>query len=723
MRTANTKAGKLFRLTAVSAALLAAFGTARAEDDEVKRLTTPESSVSIGLGSWSTARPQMGIYDGQRNSGLSALLDMDIVQRYDNSGTWLMFKANNLGLTTPDLRADYIKQGKFGTFFEYSKIERDNPFTFNTGLQGIGTTTLTTGTNLGSAQKTNVELGTTRELLHWGGYKNLSPGIDAKLDFKTEDKKGTRQWGWGSAALFSVEPIDSTTRQLKASLEFAGERLQLAGGYLGSWYNNHNQQVFEQLNGVTGGTSAQFNANTPMSLPLSNQAHQLFLDGGYSFAPATRGTFKLSFTRAMQDEHIPSYDLTGANAPYAYAPSHLSGLVDTSLAQLGLSSQVTPKLKLTGSMRYFDVNDRTPLAGYVGNNATGVTSVYNTPQSYTINSDMLEANYRLPDGYSLTGGIDYKHTNRSFPIVGTTYVPMRADVTDQTYRVQLRHSLGESVNGSVAYLRSERTGTAYQQINPSVSYNTQINPMYLADRLRDQWRTNVEWEASEKLSLQFRVDLSQDKYPDNGRPYGLKDGNSQVYSVDSTYTFSDNWQLSLWYSHDQSDANEVGFRAAGTGAADAVKDAKLKDATDSIGLSLKGKLTARLETTLGVDWYSSTSSYPQDLTLSGAGSAYPTGSSGPLPDVHDDVLRIKFDAKYALDKKSDLGFSFIYERWHTDDWSWTFANGSPYTYYSGALTCTGCTGPGYTGVVDGTSVSAKSVQTSYFIGMRYIYKF
>ncbi|WP_301101698.1 MtrB/PioB family decaheme-associated outer membrane protein [Propionivibrio sp.] len=717
---------KTFRPTAMSVALMLVFGPALAEEPNVDELAKPDSSISVGIGNWSADRPHEGVYDGMRDKGAYGLLDADIIKRDDTTGTWLKLKATNLGLDAREIKGEYLRQGDIGGSVEYNKTPRDNPYTVNTGLQGIGTTNVTVGTNLGSFAKRDVDLGTTRELLRLGGYKNLLPGLDFKIDFKNEDKKGTRLAGWGSAALFSVEPIDSTTRQLEAMLQYTGKQLQLSGGYYGSWYDNHNSLLLQQLNGVTGGTSASFSATTPMSLPLSNQAHQIFLDGGYAFTPTTRGTFKVAYSMATQDEHLPSYDLTGANAPFVGTPSHLDGRVDTTLVQLGLSSRPMPKLLITANLRYYDLNDKTPLAGFVGNNTTGVASVYNTPQSYTTTSGKLEATYRLPENFSLTGGVDYSGQDRSQPSVGTVYVPFRTEVNETTYRLQVRRSLADSLNGTLGYLHSDRNGSSYLAANGSSPYSNQINPVHIADRSRDKWRAAFDWEPLDKLSLQLRIDHSQDTYPEDGRPYGMRDGSAQLYAVDGSYAFSDNWLLSAWYSLERTKARAVGFRQAKDGSADAVKDSHLKDVGDSFGLNLRGKLTARLDAGIGLDWFRSTSSTAQDLTLSGAGATYPTaapGTSGPLPDIKNNLLRLKLDAKYAIDKSSDLRFDLIHERWHTDDWSWNYGGGSPFAYYTGTQTCTGCVGAGYTGVVDGTTVTSNKTQSASFIGIRYIYRF
>jgi len=707
-----------FRLSAMSAALTLVFSPAFAEDPDVVELTKPDSSISLGIGNWSGDRHQQGIQDGMREGKAYGLFDADIVKRDDATGTWLKLKVRDLGLDTREIRGDYFRQGDIGGFLEYNESKWDNPYTFNTGQQGIGTSNLTVGTTLGTFAKRDVELGTKREMMRLGGFKTLAPGLELKIDFKNEEKNGTRQTGWGSAALFSAEPVDSTTRQLEAILQYTGTKLQLSGGYYGSWYDNHETLVLQRLNGITGGSSASFNSMTPLSQPLSNQAHQLFLDGGYAFTPTTRGTFKLAYTRASQDETIPSYGLTGANAPFMNAPSSLDGRVDTTLVQLGLSSRPMPKLSITGSLRYYDVNDKTPLRGFVGSNATGIATVYNTPHSYTTTSGKLEATYRLPQNFSLTGGVDYSDQDRSFPTVGTVYVPYRSNITETTYRVQVKRSLTDTVNGSIAYLHSERDGSTYKEAEDT--WENQINPMHIADRNRDKWRASVDWDPTDSLSLQFRIDDARDKYPDGGRSYGLSKGSSRLYSVDASYAFSEDWKLSAWYSYDVTKARSANPRVTQAGVFEADKDTQIKDVGGSFGINLRGQLTTKLEIGAGFDWFKSTSSYSQELT--GPTTTYAAGTTGPVPDVKNRLLRFKLDGKYAIDKKSDIRFDLIHERWKTNDWTWYFADGTPFSYYNGNINCAACSqSPAQ--VRDGTTVTADQTQNNTFVGVRYIYRF
>jgi len=220
----------IFRLSILSAALLAAFSAAHAQDDEVAQLIKPDSSISAGIGGWSNDRHQQGIYDGMREQGGYGLFDADIAKRYDDSGTWMLFKGRNLGLENRDFRFDVLRQGVIGGFIEYDKTIRDNPYTINTSTQGIGTTELTVGTNRGTFPQREVSLGTDREMFRLGGFVTLVPGLEFKLDFKNELKTGTRQMGRGSAPPFSVEPIHNRIRQIQAVTPYPEGQLPHPGG-------------------------------------------------------------------------------------------------------------------------------------------------------------------------------------------------------------------------------------------------------------------------------------------------------------------------------------------------------------------------------------------------------------------------------------------------------------------------------------------------------------
>lgn len=705
-----------FRLSAICAALLAVYGTAIAQDASVAELTTPDSYVSVGAGAWSDDRPQQGIYDGMREKGGYGLLDADVVKRDNATGTWVMFRVRELGLDTRELRAEWLRQGNLGVSLEYSRIPRDNPFTFNTGLQGIGTTSLTINSS-GAFQARDVTLGTVRDRVKGGFYMNLAKGLDFRLTATNEDKEGTRNWGLGSQPLFMVEPIDSSIRQLEATLSFNRDKLQLSGGYYGSWYDTSNNLIFGLRDGVAQPGTTQNPNPTPLSQPLSNQAHQLFVNGGYSFTPTTRGTFKLSRSTATQDEPLPTFGLAAPNDPFVGMQSSLNGRIDTTVAEVGLTARPMPKLSMVAQLRYRDENDKTPLLGVIGNNGTGVVTVHNTPQSYETTTGRVEGTYRLPSNLSLIGGVELKRQDRSAPqFVNEIFVPYRTKLDEDTYRIQLRRGMSETVNGSIALLHSKRDGSV---LTPTEHFPSDlINPIHIANRDRDKVRGVLDWTASDSMVVQFTAEHSKDDYA-NDRRYGLKEGKASLFSVDATYVVNDDWQVSAWYAHDQNEARQFNGRwdRQNLEELEVERESNLKDKGDTVGVSLRGKITPRLKVGANALYAKSVSEYNHTITsfpvtaVTANNAPYPTGNGGEPPDITNKLTRLGLFAEYALQKTSTVRFDLIHEMWKTDDWTWQFADGSPFTYGTAGATA------------DGTFVRPNPKQDSTFVGARYIYRF
>ncbi|MCK9284226.1 MAG: MtrB/PioB family decaheme-associated outer membrane protein [Rhodocyclaceae bacterium] len=710
----NKTMKQTFKLTALAAALATVYGTALADDSEMRQLTKPDSSISVGIGNWSGDRPQQGIYDDMGKSKAYGLVDMSVVKRDDATGTWMTFSGSNLGLDTREIKAEWLRQGDIGASVQFSRTPRDNPLTFTTGLLGVGTAAQTISGTAGAntLPQREVKLGTTRDMTQLGFYKSFSPALELQVTFKNEKKEGARQWGLGSAAYFLTEPINSTTRQIDVVLNYAGERLQLSGGYYGSWYDNANTFALGTIKGAAAGTTSS-PGTTPLSLPLDNAAHQIYLNGGYSFSPTTRGNFKLSRGTVTQDESLPRF--AAPSAHFTPAPTSLDGKINTTLVEAGLTAQPLPKLSLVGNLRYHDVDDKTPLAGYIGSNATLVPTVYNTPHSIKTKAAKLEATYRLPEDFSLIGGVEYKTQDRSAPTVGTLYVPFVRDLDESTYRLQLRRSLSETANGSLAYLHSKRDASDYVLTNDAEE--DAINPMHIADRKRDKWRAVFDWAPAEQWSLQFVVEDATDKYSSGSMPQGLKDGTARLYSLDASYAVNDDWQITGWYSRDENKAKELGSRehsnvsASTNELARIQKEANLREVGDSFGLGIKGTAWSKVKLGGDFEWTRSVTEHAQSAVASGTGAIFPVNNgatSSALPDITNRLVRLKLFAEFAVHKHADVRFDLVHERWRTDDWSWQFSNGTPFVFGN---------------IADGTTVTADAKQQSTFVSARYIYKF
>ena len=677
-----------FPLAAMAAALAAAFGPACAQEDaELAWLTRPSSTVAIGAGYLNKDAPQFGRYTGLRDEGAYGLLGVDLNRLDESTGTWIRFKGNNLGLESRDLRFTHERQGDWAYFLEYNAMPRYEPYTANTAVQGTGTPRLTIpGT--AAAVETPVQLKMKREALGAGFTKQLGGGFDLVVRAKSEDKDGARIFSRGTgtnAFEFTPEPIHSTTRQLEAILGYSGPKLQMSAIYYGTAYDNHNTSL-----SLAGGNTAAFsgsNALSPISLPPGSQSHQLALDGGYSFTPSTRGSFKVAYTRATQnDTFISGVPLAAGIAP----DGNLGGRVDTTLLQLGVSAHPLSRLSLVADLRHENRDDKTPVRLYT---VTGVTpgSTFNgenQPVSVKTTSGKLEATYQFPSSLRLTGGIDYDVKDRNTSAVRS--VSFRDRTEETSYRVALKRTVAETVTGSIAYIRSERNGSDFltNVLNSGAAGVNLIAPLNLADRERDKVRLSLAWTPTNDLSLQFMADQTRDDYGTRTADrFGLRDGSSQNYAIDASYAFADEWQASAWISKNDTVANRAA-RISPTNP----WSAKLENNSNSFGVGLRGKLRAKWE--IGAD-----------LSHSDIGDKYRQQAiAGPavasLPDVYTRLTNLKLFAAYPLRQNASIRFDYIYDRYSSNDWTWSNWN------YS-----------------DGTFLTQAPRQSVSFFGITCIYRF
>ena len=682
----------------IAAALAAAFGPALAADDEpgAAQLKMPESQVSAGAGYVSDDNQRFGQYNGLHDKGGYLLLDADVAKRDDATGTWLRFKGRNLGLDSRELRFEHERQGDWGYFVDFSEIPRFNPFTINTGLTGIGTTTQTP-TTITRGTGSNVQLETDRQRWTLGGDKFIAAGLSAKVVFRTEEKTGDRQFGQGTFGTwrFLAEPIDYKTNQLDATLNYTSGKLQLVGGYYGTTFENQNK-----LLNVVGPTL--FAGSNQIALAPDNQSHQLHVSGGYNFTDTTRGSFKVALGRITQTDAF-------ATTPVPGAPGNLDGRIDTTLLQAGLTTRPMPKLTVRADLRYEDRDDKTPVFTYYPsqNTATSTNNGQNEPRDIKTTAGKLDAAYQLPAGFRLNGGVEYVEKKRNSPPVRS--VGFREETDETTLSVGLRRSISETVTGAVTLLHADRTGSPFltNVFNGGAVYSNAIAPLHLADRDRDAVRLVVNWTPTAALALNFRTDFSDDTYKgrtDTGFELGPRKAKAQFYSLDGAYSFSERVQATAWVSatknrYENATCIETGTPLGCTNnAANPVWGDKLSNLDTSFGVGLQAQATARLK--LGADVsQSDVRDEMQTSAISPAGPL-PGGSAVLLPDINTKVTSFKAYADYSIRREMGVRLQYIYDRYTTDDW--TYAN---WVY------------------TDGTTINQNPNQKASFIGVAGYLKF
>lgn len=669
-------------LTAMAAALAAAFPAHSQEDEDLAALVRPASSIELGVGYVSDDNLRFGQYTGLHEQGAYGLLGVDINRRYDRTGTWARVRGRNLGLDNREIRFEHERQGDWRYFIDFSQTPRYSPYIVSSTLGGIDG-----GVQVeGGEPRRDVRLSTRRDALTLGLGKRLGGAWDAALSYRHEAKNGTRLFG-RSSVRFLVDPIDYETDQLEASFGYSGERLQLVGGYYGT--NFQNDIPFIAVTPVSG--------FSPIATPPGNQSHQVHLTGGYGFTPTTRATFKIAYGRITQEEKF----FATTPAPLATIPDNLGGKIDTSLFQAGVSSRPMPRLSLRADLRHEEREDKTPVFVYTTPGATSTHDGRNEPRSFRTTVGKLDATYGLPMGFHLNGGIEQDNRRRNTSEVRA--VSFRSETHETSLKLGLRRSLAETLNGAVTYVHSERDGSDWlfnTRVDGSNGSNL-VHPLHLADRDRDKVRLALDWAPSDPLSVQFVAEYSQDEY--GGRTLGPREGSASFLSLDAAYRVTENWQLTAWTSRMDTRAEQTSCSGAAASpatiacptaaAGNGIWEARLRNVGDAVGLGVRGKPSGVLETGAELVWSRDVGQFHQ---------AGLTGSvvTPAIPDVKYETLSLRLNGAYALTKNAGVRLLYVYDRFKTDDWYWT-----NFVY------------------VDGTTVSQEPDQEVHFVGASFYYQF
>lgn len=616
-----------------------------------------------------------------------------------------------------------------------------------------------------------------RTAIGLSGDKWISPELQLEVNFRNEEKKGARMFGrvgisssdmlfpnaatgngiW--ALLLTPEPVDSTIRTIESKLNFSRDKLALTGGYYGSFYINNDTALTPSVPGtlnrgalgtgtgctglITACSTIQQIASSPVALPPDNQAHQLYFSGTYAYSDTTRTNFKLSYTHATQSENFVGAGLT----PSATAPADLGAAVDTTLIQLGLTTRPIKDLSVNATLRYEDRVDRTSVNVYNYGKATGsLDKTNNWPSGSQTRTDAkVDATYRLPAGYSLVGGLEWERKVTPLPPTNTAIFNGQVffrDTLDETgLRLALRKAMSETLNGALSYEFKQRRGAddgwktgsltssgPLVSVNPALTTtNNVLSDLYM-DRDRTKIRGSLDWDPSEKLSVQAVVEHGQDDYLRAWTPFtttaasntsqvvpvepGARTMSNDSVTLDTSYKLSETWSVGGYWTHSESrwNVNKVGIGD------------DTKNQTDTVGLSIKGKVSASLKVGFDATLASDVTTFNNfvaptvvGLATQGTGtnanlSGNIVGANGTrtpggnyLPNISYNTVKLNLYGVYDLDKKASIKVNLAYQEFKSDDWQWAY-NGVPFLYS------------------DNTTVSSPN-QAVTFLGVAFVRKF
>ncbi len=518
-----------YRVTLICGLALAA---SAAEVDQANDLTDPRSTVEFGIGDVTRSSYKFGEYNGLDNRGVFGNGSAELVgaSTYDSpeARRWRL-RATDVGLQSRSAAAEYGVQGAYRFTLGFDQLQHDLSDSYSSPYLGLGgnvlglpgswmiplvprvsasapnarglsgavdnssalvsgvlkaptaaqlaTSAAILGADLPSFGEYNLH--TTRRRYDGGLNLIATPKWEFSVGARHEDRKGAKPMGTisattgGDISTVLADPINQSTDQLSARLQYHDRAQYLQFGYDGSIFTNN-------VGSLTWANWAQPTANMTMSSAPGNQSHQLSIGARLDLSAATRIMASGAYTRNTQNEPF----LTDASMPLVPAAS-LDGLVVTEALNLKLASRVTRRLDLSFAYKFDEHDNRSPsriYAYYDANTAPATTNINsafsaalglpasllksnvnvneNRPYSRRMDRVTADADLRLTPTEALKGEYTFQRTHRWCD--GTWIDCMDAAVTrENSANLEWRASPASRLATTVGYLYSKRDVDAW----------------------------------------------------------------------------------------------------------------------------------------------------------------------------------------------------------------------------------------------------------------------
>ena len=649
-----------------------------AEEGTVDRAAEAAAAVTgtieLGAGHVSDDSYRFGRFSGLNDEGPYAIGAFDMHFR-PGRPDYLHLQGRNLGLDSRWLSLEYGEQGKYETFLEYSELPHFKMDSAQTPYEGVGSDDLTVAPGASPTNLKPLTLETKRKRIKGGVAYSPVERWKTSLTVSQERKDGT-DWiggallatprGMGSGpgigrtyAVILPEPVDYTTTEIDAALEYNGQQSQWRLNLHGSLFQNANSRVrWEEPGFSVGGGSGPGSGRGltlptqgQLSLPPDNQFFQVGLSGSTALTDTTRFTGLLSAGLMQQDDSFLPYGIDGSAAATAALPrDSLDGEVYVYSARAGLTSRPIQRLRLNAQYSYDERDNRTPREVYlydVMDSGQTRTAKTNEPLSYRKHRISVDANYRFSSEWRGSAGYEFRHTERDFSDV--------EESRKHTGTAGLKWRPRDDIDAGLRLALSSREASDYRAEDPN--QNPLLRKYYLADRDRTSSGAFVNYAPTPAINIGLSADFMDDDYTDSS--LGLTDADSRTYNLDVTYYPVSDLQLYAFYTYDRIESRQLGSQP---GALPLYR-VDFDDRIDTVGLGANLADVAN-GWDLGISYRYSKGTGDISLT-----DLDPVRASSTFPTLENELHSVELSAAYDLNKRTRLKFAAIYEQLTAEDWA------------------------------------------------------
>jgi len=532
----------------------------------------------------------------------------------------------------------------------------------------------------------------------------------AKLIGAASDTSGTPVGGAGEYNVTLMNPTNYQTDTFELALNWVGEKGHLTGSLFGSIFEDGYSSLtwsnpFIDSNTVTSPTSPPPNT---FATPPSNDFYQLNFLGGYDFTSATKLAGGLSYSRNTQNSSFINDPLL--NSPLTQAS--LNGLVVKTHLDLKLTNQMSKNLSLSVGVKYDERDNRTPSNAYSFSSIAGdsYTGVVNAPVSDRKTQLELAGTYRIdkkqsaqfayehesirrwcnnllpsPDPTNATGIYNDPTTNSFTGIGFNSSAPysnnacvLSPESNENKLSTSYKLKASDDLVLKASYTYASRVASISSFYNPmqanSAGFENQgFAAYYNGSRTEQLFKAGVDWQTSDKSNVGLSGRYLDDKYD---ATLGVQKIQTWSLNLDAAYDYSHDGNVSAYLTTQwrQRDLLSSADQSPAAPAADLWTN-RLKDDSNTIGVKAKQKglmgskleLTGDLSYSLAKSGYSTQNINCADPTGNNTATGI-CGTTGTLPDIKNEIVKLKVTGNYHIDKVSKVAFGYRFQKQTTNDY-------------------------------------------------------
>jgi MtrB/PioB family decaheme-associated outer membrane protein len=492
-----------------------------------------------------------------------------------------------------------------------------------------------------------------------------------RFEMGREKKEGTRPL-FGSFGLDNTieipAPVDQDTTEIKATGEYAGNKLYFNVSYTLSLFKNDIGTLtwdnpFSASDAVFGPSKGL------IDLAPDNDSHNLSLSGSLRDLPFN-STLSLvtSLGKMRQNDNLVPFTTNTAILSPSLPQNEVDADVSTSLYQVLLTSKPLSLVRLKAKLRYYEYDNNTTQINFpsfvdadsnlVFPDAPGATSIVNLPASYDKTTAGMDLGFDLLKNTRLTLGSKLERTNRENREVS------RQD--DRVFKSSIDTTPFSWVTLGFSY---ERTDRDIKEYDFDVYLRSGIDLAQLpglrkydqADMVRDRFEINGTLYPLDSLILRASAIYGEDKFDES--PFGLLEDRHYIFSLDADYSLNDRVNIHSFFIHEnyrnrQKDRGEV----PGPPPADADWFSRSEDMINTVGAEVQVKLIPSI---LDLDLTYSLSDMDGNIDF-----FTPDVSIADFPNADDARLQI-LGAKltYRAIKHWLLTFGYLWEKFDYSDFN------------------------------------------------------